>query len=211
MRTSWLAATAVALCIGLLISPKLVAQRPQPPTARPRHTALVDMSQIMKHSARFNQAMDRLKKEYEAKAQTLKQQGERGNQLAQELRQLPPGDRRRKQLEEELMRAKADYELEGKKVTNQIRDSETKIIVGLLGELKGELQRYASASGVQLILRNDPTPPDLTDPRMILQEINKPIVYQRQSDVTPSILQALNRGAAPAARTSRPPAQRPVR
>jgi hypothetical protein len=40
---------------------------------------------------------------------------------------------------------------------------------------------------------------------MILQEIHKPIVYQSGSDVTPAILDGLNRGA-PAARTGRPTA-----
>jgi Skp family chaperone for outer membrane proteins len=213
MRTPLVVSVAIAGCFGLLAVTQLAAQRPQSPSASRNATVLVDMSAIMKDSARFNQAMERLKNEYQTKAEKMKQESERGNQLTAELRTLPPSDPRRKQLEEQIMKMRADYELEGKKVTNDIRDAESKIVLGLLGELKGELERYAQANQVKLILRNDPTPPDLTDPRMILQEIHKPIVYQEGSDVTPAILDTLNRGAAPAASvptTGRAPA-RPVR
>ena len=219
MRTPLVVSLVVACGIGLLAVTQLVAQRPQAPSRPMSDTVLVDMSEIMRKSARFNKAMEGLKGEYEAKAAKLKQEGDRGNQITEELRQMAPGDPRRKQLEQQILKMRADYEIDGKRVTSEIRDSETKIIVGLLGELKGELARYAKANQIQLILRNDPTPPELTDPRMILQEIHKPIVYQAGSDVTPAILNGLNRGVAPpagAARTGAPrtggrPPARPAR
>jgi hypothetical protein len=170
------------------------------------------MSAIMKNSARFNQAMERLKGEYESRARELQKEGERGNQLTEELRKMPPTDPKRKLMEQEILKLRADYELHGKRVTEEIRDGESKIVVGLVSELKQELDRYAKATGTQLILRNDPTPPDLTDPRMILQEIHKPIVYQADGDVTAKILESMNRGApaANAPRTGRAPVANPA-
>ncbi|MEX0978746.1 MAG: OmpH family outer membrane protein [Pirellulales bacterium] len=203
MRMPLLIASGVAGCAGLLAVTQLAAQRPPPPQASRGGTGLVDVSVIMKHSARFNQSMDRLKQEYESKALELKKEGERGNQLTEELRKMPANSPERKQLEQQVLKARADYELKGKKVTEDIRDNESKIVLGMMGDLKGELERYARANGVQLILRNDPTPPELTDPRMILQEIHKPIVYQSGADVTPAILEAMNRGVPAAARTGR--------
>ena len=203
MRIPVVIASGVAVCVGLLAVAQLAAQRPPAPQAPRGGTGLVDVSEIMKHSTRFNQSMDRLKQEYESKALELKKEGERGNQLTEELRKLAPNSPERKQLEQQILKLRADYELSGKKVTEDIRDNESKIVLGMMGDLKGELERFARASGVQLILRNDPTPPELTDPRMILQEIHKPIVYQSGADVTPAILEAMNRGAPPAARTGR--------
>ena len=219
MRSPLVVSLVVACGIGLLAVTQLVAQRPQAPSRPLSDTVLVDMSEIMRKSARFNQAMERLKGEYEAKAAKLKQEVDRGNQITEELRQMAPSDPRRKQLEQQILKMRADYEIDGKRVQSEIRDSETKIIVGLLGELKGELSQYAQANQIQLILRNDPTPPELTDPRMIMQEIHKPIVYQAGSDVTPAILNGLNRGVAPPAgaprtgapRTGGRPPARPVR
>ncbi|MEX0677631.1 MAG: OmpH family outer membrane protein [Pirellulales bacterium] len=202
MRMSLVIAAAIGGCVAILAVTKLSAQRPQAPRPGQSGTVLVDMSEIMKHSARFNQSMEQLKKEYEAKAEELKRDGERGNQLTEELRNTPANSPQRKQLEEQLLKMRADYELKGKKVTDEIRDSESRMVLGLVGELKGELERYAQANQVRLILRHDPTPPELTDPRMILQEIHKPIVYQSGSDVTPAILGALNRGVPTAGAAS---------
>ena len=215
MRKPLIVSVVVAGCVVFLAVVQLAAQAPQAPSAPRNGTALVDLSEVIKKSNRFNQAMDRLKAEYEAKAAKMKQEGDRGNQLTEELRKMDPTDPRRKQLEQQIMKMRADYEIDGKRLTSDTKDAEGKIILGLVGEMKGELARYARANNIQLILRNDPAPPDLTDPRMILQEIHKPIVYQSAADVTPAILDALNRGTAPAAaapRTGRAPAPtRPVR
>jgi len=63
---------------------------------------------------------------------------------------------------------------------------------------------------VQLILRYDPTPEDLSDPRIIMREIHKPIVYQSGLEATSPVLGSLNgRSAAPpAARTGQAPQPR---
>jgi Skp family chaperone for outer membrane proteins len=202
MRTPLVLAAAVAVALAA----RATSWAQQTTSARaPRHgTALVDMSAIMRQSTRFNQAMEQLKKEYEARALELKQEGERGNQMTEELRKLPAGSPERKALEQQILKARADYELHGKKVTDEIRDSESKIILGLLGDMRGAIERYARTSGVRLILRNDPTPEELADPRMILQEIHKPIVYQSGSDATQSILEAMN-GPGGASRTGQVP------
>lgn len=208
MRMPLVLATVLAGCVVLLAVARLSAQRPPAAPASRNGTALVDMVEIMKNSARFNHSMEQLKKEYESKAQELKTDGERGNQLTEEFRKMPAGSPQQKQLEQQILKMRADYELKGKKVTEEIRDLESKIVLGLTDEVKGELERFSRANGVQLILRYDPTPPELTDPRMILQEIHKPIVYQSGSDVTPAVLDLLNRGApgTPAATTGRAPA-----
>lgn len=199
---------AVVACGGMFAVTKLSAQRPAAPGGGA--TALVDFGAIMKESTRFKQSMDHLKQEYEAKAAELKREGDLGNQLTEELRKMAPNDPKKKELEQDIMKRRADYDLHGKRMTEEIRDQESKIVLGLLGDVKGELARYAKARGTQLILRFDPTPENLTDPRVILREIHKPIVYQRGVDITPLILNAHNGGAArraPAAapRTGRAP------
>jgi hypothetical protein len=166
------------------------------------------MGTIMKGANRFNAAMEKLKAQYEAKAEELKKDGERGNQLTEQLRALPQNSPQRKEMEDQILRLRADYELKGKRVTEEIRDSESKLVMGLVGEVHGELQRYGQATGTQLILRANPVPPNLNDPRIILQEIHKPIVYQAPGqDATTLILNSLNRGApsAPQAGTGTVP------
>jgi len=209
MKKSLVALVVLATLVGLPVTTALWGQAPA--TRAPRRTAaLVDMATIMKNSNRFNAAMEKLKAQYEAKAEELKKDGERGNQLTEELRQLPQNSPKRKELEQEILKMRADYELKGKRITEDIRDSESKIVLGLSGEVKAELLRYGQATGTPLILRANPEPPNLTDPRIILQEIHKPIVYQANADVTPAILDSLNRGTTPVASQAAPPGNRPA-
>src|SRR5690606_5794039 len=119
-------------------------------------TAVVDMATIMKGANRFNAAMEKLKAQYEAKAEELKKDGERGNQLTEQLRALPQNSPQRKEMEDQILRLRADYELKGKRITEEIRDSESKLVLGLVGEVRGELERYGQATGTQLILRANP-------------------------------------------------------
>ncbi len=207
-------ATVVAAVVGLLSVSPLAAQRPAAaPEARPG-LALVDMATVVQKSARLKQAMDKLKAEYEADAAILRKEGEQGNKMTEEFRKLAPNDPNRKKMEDDLVRMRTDFEIHGKRVTDKVRDQETKVFLSLSKELGEELARYAQATGVQVVLRNDPPAPEMNDPRAILQEIQKPIVYQRGVDATTVVLEALNRRvpAAPAA-TARQPAQgaaRPV-
>jgi Skp family chaperone for outer membrane proteins len=204
MKKSLVAALAVAGCFGSLAAPAF-AQRP-PAVAR-TGTALVDMGLIMKSSNKFNAAMEKLKAQFEAKGEELKKDGERGNQLTEELRALPPNSPQRKAMEQEILKLRADYEIKGKRFTEDTRDSESKIVLGLTYEVRNELERYSKATGTQLILRANPEPPNLTDPRVILQEIHKPIVYQANSDVTAAILDSLNRGTVPSTAAGAPAAR----
>jgi Skp family chaperone for outer membrane proteins len=216
MRPSFAFAALLAVTVGPLLTTAAMAQAPP---ARRSGTAVVDMAAIMKGANRFNAAMEKLKAQYEAKAEELKKDGERGNQLTEQLRALPQNSPQRKEMEDSILRLRADYELKGKRITEEIRDSESKLVLGLVGEVRGELERYGQATGTQLILRANPVPPNLNDPRIILQEIHKPIVYQAPNvDATTLILDAMNRGApsappagagaAPTANRAAPPAAR---
>jgi Skp family chaperone for outer membrane proteins len=196
---------AVAMAIGVIVAGTRAWAQTQAPAAAPRRVAaILDMGEIMKNSNRFNAAMERLKAQYEAKAKELQKEGERGNQLTEEMRQMPANSPERKAAEDRLLKMRADYELKGKRITDEIRDSESKIVLGLTEEVRAELAKFTQATGTPLVLRANPTPPNLTDPRVILQEIHKPIVYQANLDVTKPVLDSLNRGTAPVAPAATP-------
>jgi Skp family chaperone for outer membrane proteins len=206
MRTPLVVSLILAGGVGLVTVSQLVAQRTTAPPPSRTKTVLVDMSAIAQNSTRLKQSMDALRADYVAKGEALKKEGEAGNRITEEARKLPAGSPERKEMEQKVLSLRADFELHGKKVNDETRERETKIVYSMLQELKEEMARHAQANGEQLILRHDPTPPDLSDPRAILAEIQKPIVYQRGTDVTPAILEALNRRAPAAAATSRAPA-----
>jgi hypothetical protein len=206
MRTPLVVAFVLAGGLGLIAVSQLAAQRPAVRPAAGTKTVLVDMSAVAQNSTRLKQSMDALRAEYMAKGEALKKEGEQGNRMTEEARKLPAGSPQRKEMEQKVLKLRADFELHGKKVNDETRERETKIVYSMLQELKEELARHAQTNGEQLILRYDPTPPDLTNARAILAEIQKPIVYQRGNEITQPVLEAMNRRAPAAAPTARAPA-----
>lgn len=212
MRMPVVGEALAALGVGLLAVSTLSAQRPAAAPFAQTGTALCDVSSVTQSSTRLKQQLEALKKDYEGNAAGFKKDSERGNQLTEKLRGLPPESPDYKKLEQELLKMRADFELRGKRVTNDVRERESKLYFTSSRELQDELTKFAKANNVQLILRYDPTPQEFNDPRTILQEIQKPIVYQRGSEVTPAIVEAMNRrtpGAA-AATGRAPAATKPV-
>ena len=213
MRTRLIVAIAL-VALGFGVGSKLSAQRPTTPQAPRGGPVLVDMAVVAQNSVRLKQSMEALKADYKATAEELKKESEQGNRVTEEARKLPAGSPERKELEQKVLKMRADFELHGKKINDNTRERETKIVYGMLLELKEELARHAQANGEQLILRLDRTPPEqLSNPQAILAEIQKPIVYQRNSEITPAILEALNRRGPAAPTAGRAPAtnRNPVR
>ncbi len=206
MRTPLIGGVMAALCLGFLVVSTLLAQRPAGPPPSQTGTVLVNVLSLTQNATRLKQSLEALKHEYDGNSTAFKRESERGNQLTEKLRALPPNSPDYKKLEREIIKARADFELHGKRVTEETRDRESRLYYAFSRELQGELARFAPANGIQLVLRYDSTPPELTDPRVILQEIHKLVVYQRGLEVTPPVLEAMNRGAAATTATNRPPA-----
>jgi Skp family chaperone for outer membrane proteins len=211
MRMPLVGEAAIAACVGIVTVSTLFAQRAAAPTTETR-TALVSLASLTNNATGLKQSLDALKKEYEAKGASFKAESERGNQMAEQLSKLQPNSPEFKKLEREIFKLRADFELHGKRATEETQNAESKVYLNFSKEVRDEVARFAKASGVQLVLRYEPEPQELTDPRAILQEINKLVVYQRGLEVTPTLLEAMNRrtgtGAAPTA--GRAPAARGV-
>jgi len=197
-------AVTLAVCLGLVAAATLNAQRPGQSPWSATGTALVDVGSLTRNSPRLKQALDALKKKYEADAEALKQESQRGNELVKKLGTLRTGSPAYKQLEQKLMKMRADFELRGKRATEAITDRESKIYYAFSRELEGEMARFAQATGVQLVLRYEPPAEELRGPRVVLREVHRLIVYQRGLEVTPSVAQAMNRrtAAQPSAKRS---------
>ncbi len=207
MKMPLVAAAALVGSVGLLTLSQIAAQRPAGPQAPRDGIALLDTYTVIQNSTRIKQSKEAFDVEFQAKKEVLKKEGERGQQLSEKFRTLPPNSPEREKLEREIMKMKADFELEGKKFERESQEKEVKVFYSLSREIHDELDRYAQANGIQLILRADPAPPNLVEPQAVAQYVRKVIVYQRGLDVSPPILEAVNRRGPAGASTARAPGQ----
>jgi Skp family chaperone for outer membrane proteins len=203
-------ALATTLALAFASMPILWAQYLAPAAWSQTGTALVDVGALTRNSARLKQSLATLKQQHDATAESFKQESQRGNQLGEQLKKLPANSPEYKRLEQQLVKMRADFELRGKRVTAETQDKEAKLYYAFAREMQAEVARLAQSAGLRLVLRYDPPPQELTDPRDVMMEIQKLIVYQRGLEATPTVMEQMNRGAgapATANRAAAPPGQ----
>jgi Skp family chaperone for outer membrane proteins len=205
-RLSIVAAIAIAVGVGLVTATIVRAQRQAPPPA-----VLINVASLAESAPKLKQAVAELKKEYEAAGEAFKQESEKANQLVQQFSKMTPNSPEYKEMEQRLTKMLADFELRGKRMTEDFKDREAKLYYEHTKDLKAELKRFGESTGVSLVLRYDPPVADPKDPRIVMREMNNAVVYQRGLDATAALQQRLG-GTPPAAppTATRPPATAPA-
>jgi hypothetical protein len=124
---------------------------------------------------------------------------------------MTPNSPEHKEMEQRLTKMRADFELRGKRMTEDFKDREAKLYYEHSRDLRAELQRFGESTGVMLVLRYEPPQVDPKDPRRVMREMSNTVVYQRGLDATAALQQRLGGAAPPTATRPAPtaPAQRP--
>ena len=196
MRTLLLS-TIVSVAIASIATP-VVAQQSQgaSPSANASRfgIAVVDVSYIFKNLQQFRGAMDGMKKEMEAAEGQLKAERDSVQAKEEQRQQYNPGSPEFKQLDEQIARAKADFNLKAGRIRKDFLEREAKVYYQTYLQVNNAVQHYAQQHNIGLVLRFNG---DATDPNRresVLQAINKPVVVQNNIDITPDVLALLNRG-----------------
>ncbi|NOY42929.1 MAG: OmpH family outer membrane protein [Planctomycetes bacterium] len=165
--------------------------------------AVVDVSYIFKEFQQFRTAMDGMKKEMEAAEGQLKAERDAVQAKEEQRKQYKPGSPEDKQLDEEIARAKADFNLKAGRIRKDFLEREAKVYYQTYMQVSNAVQHYAQQHNIGLVIRFNGDPVDPNRRESVLQAINKPVVAQNNIDITPDVLALLNRGgtetdAAPA-------------
>jgi Skp family chaperone for outer membrane proteins len=208
-RWAVLATAVLSLCYMISLA---VAQAPARPAGGP-NIALLDVSYIFKNHARFKLAMEEMKADVERAEAQVKGERETIGKLAERLNEFRKGTQDYQQMEEDLAKRQANLQVQVTLQKNQFLQQEAKIYHNVYQELWQVTDYYCKQNGVDMVLRFNGDPVDVDRPDSVLTFINKPVVwYQKSMDITPSILQELNKSApAPsAANRAAPPARQGV-
>ncbi len=207
MRTLLLS-TIVSVCLVSFTS-QATAQSASPSANASRFgIAVVDISYIFKNYSQFKSGMEGLKTEVEAAQGQLKGDHDAIASKEEQKKQYNPGSPEYKQLDEELARLKAEFQLKSGKIGKDFMDREAKVYYSTYLEVGNAVKYYAQQHNIGLVLRFNG---DQVDPNVregVLRAINKPVVHQNNIDITPDVLALLNRGGGAAGDAS-PVAGRP--
>jgi Skp family chaperone for outer membrane proteins len=204
------AAAAVLSTIGLL-SPAAQAQNPAGINASKHGIAVVDISYIFKKHARFRETMDNMKKEMDSVESTLKADRDQIDSKQKQRDTYNVGSAEYKQLDEEVARMMAEFNLKMTRLRKDFLDREAKAYYQTYMEISDAVRYYATRHDIGLVIRFNGEPVDPNRREEVLKEINKEVVFQNQIDITPDVLALLNRTPQTASPGARPGSQLPPR
>jgi Skp family chaperone for outer membrane proteins len=192
-----LVSTAVAAAVSTfgVFSSTAWAQNPAGANSQKHGIAVVDISYIYKKHERFRATMDQMKKEMESIEQELKSDRDKIAQTEQQRDTYHVGSPEYKQLDEESARMKAEFNLKMTRLRKEFLEREAKVYYQTYLEVSDAVSYYAKRQDIGLVLRFNGEPADPNRREGVLAEINKPVVFQNQIDITPDVLAILNRDA----------------
>jgi Skp family chaperone for outer membrane proteins len=170
--------------------------------------AVVDVAYIFKNHARFKQQMDGMKAKVDAAEEQVKKAQMDMKAMVEQIKTYQPGTPEYKRIEADLTKKQADLQVQVNLQKKDFMEQEGKIYYNVSLEVEDAVKRLATKSNIALVLRFNGDQVDASNRDDILRNINKPIVfYDPRMDITPYILQDLNRPAGGAGPVGvRPPA-----
>lgn len=187
----------VSLGIAAL-SNQAMAQEAGPSANSARYGyGVVDVTYIFKHYQRFTTSMESMKKEMEGADGQLKSERDTIAEKERAREQYNPGAPEFKQVDEEIARLKAEFQLKAGKIRRDFLEKEAQVYYQTYQEVSNAVQYYAQQHNIGLVLRFNGDAIDPNNREDILRAINKPVVFQNNVDITPDVLALLNRGATP--------------
>jgi Skp family chaperone for outer membrane proteins len=181
---------------GAPISQQQAASQFSPQNAATHGVAVVDISYIFKNHARFKAAMEGMKKEMDNIEAQLKAKREEIAKLESKRNSYNLGTPEYKQLDEQLAKEMADFNLDMTRLRKDFLDREAKEYYKTYQEVVDAVGVYATQRNIGLVIRFNADPVDPNRREDVLREINKPVVFQNRIDITGEVLRSLNRDVA---------------
>jgi Skp family chaperone for outer membrane proteins len=158
--------------------------------------AVIDISYIFKKHDRFKATMESMKKEMESTEADLKAERDKIAQKEEQRNTYNPGSAEYKQMDEQLARDMSEFNLKMTKIRKEFLEREAKVYYQTYTEISQAVSVYAQRHDIGLVIRFNGEPVDPNKRDDVLREINKPVVFQNQVDITPDVLAMLNSAAA---------------
>jgi len=162
--------------------------------AQGMNVALLDVGYIFKGHPGFKRQMDAMRAEVKSFEAGLQQQQQQIEAASKQLASYKPGTPAYKQLEEKTTKQLADLKVQMQLKRKDIMVNEAKIYMTTYRQVAATVAVFANARNIDLVLRYDreanPSS-ELVDPRETLKIINRPVIFEKQLDISDSILRQL--------------------
>ncbi|GIW91133.1 MAG: hypothetical protein KatS3mg109_1597 [Pirellulaceae bacterium] len=175
-------------------------------TAVPQGTpvAIVDLQKVFAHHMRFQAALNDLRGDIKGFESDLANRQRQIGELRERLKAYKTGSPEYKQLEDQIAQLVASGQADSMVGKRELLTREAKLYYDAYMEVVEQVTDYARRHGIALVLLDHEEPITPDDRRSIGVALNRLVIYQQGLDITPAIIERLNRGVAPANMSGRP-------
>ncbi len=145
-----------------------------------------------------------MKQEVLAIEEQLKSRHQEIDTLRGKLGQFRPGTAEYKTTEAEIAQKQAGLQADTQLKRNEFLEKEAQVYYDIYMEVAGEIKSFADNHGIGLVLRFSDDKIDPVNRASVLQGVNRPVVYQRNLNITYDILDRLQRTSTPRSAQSAP-------
>ncbi len=165
--------------------------------AAPRGTnvAVIDIKFIFENYKSFKVAMDTIKKDYDAFEAEVRGVEANLRKQIEQLKSMPAGSPEFKQLEQQVATTRTQVQLDINNKQKERVEEEARIYHNAYQTLELEIKKMSDRYGIDLVLQFSSAEIDPTKPDTVIRGLNRLVVFHNQLDITPNILQELNRNA----------------
>lgn len=164
---------------------------PVAPRASGTNVAVLDISLVFEHFPAFQDQMTKLKAEVDQFEAFLKDEQGKLVKMRDKLGDYAAGSKEFKETEEEMARANTDLRLKMEQQRREFLEREARIYYDGYAEVYNVVTTLAERNDIKLVLRFSSDSMKADDRGSVLQSVNRPVIYQKNLNITSLVIKAL--------------------
>jgi Skp family chaperone for outer membrane proteins len=157
--------------------------------------AVIDLNYVMTNYVNAKKQVEDLQKAGMTTDAELRKTNSEIENLKERLKDLKPGSEPYKRAEEEITMRMSDLKVKASFEQRNFQERQMKAMYYIYREIAAEVERYAQANGIGLVMDFPRDKVDIDNPTSIQRQVTKPFVYQGGPDITDAVLNTLNQRA----------------
>jgi len=202
---------ATMVAIALIISFGTLQARAQGVRPSGTSVAVIDLGEVFKEHPRLKAQLESLKTQLTSYEAFVRQEQQKVQALAEQLKTLKPGTVDYGNKEKEYASLQADLSVQVRQKQREFLEKEAQVRYQAYQEVQQQVESFCTTYGIQLVIRFNRVPIDGTKPQEVMMGVTRPIVYQNQLDITNHIIKQLGGGVSETARGPQVPPRPGVR
>jgi len=162
---------------------------------RPGVVAVIDLNYVMNNYKKAKTIVQDLQKDGMAADTALRKDNAQIEALKEKLKDFKPGTPEFKRREEEITQRISDLKVRASIEQRDFQERQMKAMYVIYCEITEEVQRYAEANGLLLVMDYPSEKVDIDVPATIQRHVQRPFVYQGGPDITKAVLDSLDQRA----------------